>query len=166
MAQRLTRLHGDYTVCIVCGMCTRSDARIAGSVRAGMRPAAMFEYEGPYTVFAELPDGSIVQVWHIGNEWQSDDMAYRQRYGYVIVSASDATSHGWRYDGNDIRSGCGAGIDVMDAAQTLVLFLGASAEAYRYGSDSENYDLFPAHVMEWAYMNSDDIAVLSLDVDA
>jgi len=130
----------------------------------------MFEYKGPYTVFAELPDGSVIQVWHIRNEWQRDELCRRQRYGYVIVSAGGGGAHGWRYEGDDIRSGCGAGIDVMDAAYTLVVFLDASADAYRSVTFNHGYsehaDLFPAHVMEWAYVNSDDIAMLSLDADA
>lgn len=130
----------------------------------------MFEYKGPYTVFAELADGSVIQVWHIRNEWQRDELVRRQRYGYVIVSGSDGASQGWRYAGDDIRSGCGADIDVMDAAHTLVSFLGASADAYRSVTFNHGYsehaDLFPAHVTEWAYVNSDDIAMLSLDADA
>lgn len=125
----------------------------------------MFQHKGPCTVFAELADGSVIQVWHIGNEWQPDELSHRQRYGYVIVSAGDNGAHGWRYDGDDIRSGCGVGIDVMAAADTLVSFLGASAEAYGYGADSENYDLFPAHVTEWAYVNDDEIAALAMGDD-
>lgn len=165
MAQRLTRLRDGYRVCTVGGMRTRSNTRIAGSVRADW-VGRMFEYKGPYTVFAELPDGSVIQVWHIRNEWQPDELSRRQRYGYVIVSAGNDGAHGWRYEGDDICIGCGAGIDVMDAARTLASFLSASAEAYQYGPDSDNRDLFPSHVMGWAYMNSGDIAMLSLDADA
>jgi hypothetical protein len=105
-------------------------------------------------------DDATVSIESIGNERQPADMAYRQRYSYSIVTPV------WRYDGDDIRSGCGADVDESDAARTLFEFLYAAAEAYRYemnGGTSENIDLFPRHVTEWAYQNSDEISLLAMD---
>lgn len=89
-----------------------------------------------------------------------DPRAYRQRYAYSIVTPD------WRYDGDDIQSGCGADVDEDKAARTLFSFLGAAAESYRHHGMQhvgENGDLFPAHVTEWAYMNDDEIGLLSLE---
>jgi hypothetical protein len=102
-------------------------------------------------------------VESIGAEWQPEDSGYRQRYAYTINPAHDP----WIYEGNDIRSGCGAVVDVADILRTLASFLGAAAEAYRYemrrGSTSENSDLFPAHVNEWAYHFEDELSMLAED---
>lgn len=47
-------------------------------------------------------------------------------------------------------------------------FLGAAAESYRYElwsrSPGENSDLFPRHVLEWAYVNDDEIACALSDI--
>lgn len=51
---------------------------------------------------------------------------------------------------------------------TLVVFLEAAAEAYAYemrGGTSENRDLFPEPVTEWAYQHSDELAMLALDLE-
>ena len=119
-------------------------------------------------------DGSIVSVWWLGAEYQPEDRAERQRYGYSIIGPVDAWAegdygrrHAWQYVGDDIRSGCNAEPNVTDAAGTLFSFLGAAAEAYRYsmaGGASENDDLFPEHVMEWAYMNDDAISMVGYEL--
>jgi hypothetical protein len=105
-------------------------------------------------------NGTRVTVESIGAEYSPDDSAYRQAYNYSIVTDV------WRYDGNDIRSGCGAAVDESEAARTLFAFLSAAAEAVDYemrGGTSENSDLFPPHVTQWAYLNSDEIEMLSLE---
>lgn len=105
--------------------------------------------------------GDTVTVWHIGNEYQPDDRAYRQRYGYRI------TTDAWEFVGNDIRSGCSADVDVADAARCLFSFLSACAESRQYRDrgwgPGENADLFPEHVGQWAERNDDEISLLSMD---
>ena len=112
-------------------------------------------------------DGSLVSVWWLGAEYQPEDRADRQRYGYSIIGPAEDQRHSWQYVGDDIRSGCDAEPNVTEAAETLFSFLYAAAEAYRYGMSggtSENDDLFPEHVMEWAYMNDDAISMVSLEL--
>lgn len=100
--------------------------------------------------------GATVTVRSIGNEYQPSDRAYRQRYAYVIAA------DGWEYVGDDIRSGCGADVDLKDAAQTLLSFLGACAESRQFGTEqSENWGLFPDHVANWAVKESDEISLLA-----
>jgi len=45
---------------------------------------------------------------------------------------------------------------------TLLSFLGAAAEAY---PDGENSDLFTTLIVEWAYQNSDEIAILRMELE-
>ena len=116
-----------------------------------------------------FPDGSVVSVWWLGAEYQPYDRAERQRYGYSIIGPAehDGRRHAWQYVGDDIRSGCDAEPNVTEATGTLFSFLYAAADAYRYGMSggtSENDDLFPEHVMEWAYMNDDAISMVSLEL--
>lgn len=66
-----------------------------------------------------------------------------------------STIHGW----GDAASIASAGLS----------FLSACAEAYGYrmrtGTCSDNVDLFPEWVAEWAYQNSDELAILQLELD-
>ena len=84
----------------------------------------------------------------------------RDRFLYKI------TTPGWEYVANDIHSGCN-GCSEQEAMDTLLSFLGAAAAAVSYGMfsgrASNNADLFPDHVMEWAYMNSDEISVAQFE---
>lgn len=78
------------------------------------------------------------------------------------------------FDGGDevtdgpIRSGCEAKVNHQEAFATLMSFLGAAAESYRYtmqGQYSDNSDLFPPKVMEWAYQNQNDIDSLAFELE-
>jgi hypothetical protein len=85
----------------------------------------------------------------------------------------------WRYvieDGHgtvldeaaDLWTGSGDPVDPRKAMAALVGYLGAAAEAYRvgmHGQASENADLFPPDVAEWAYMHDDELASLGLDLE-
>lgn len=68
----------------------------------------------------------------------------------------------------DLKSGVG-GASLQDMFGSLLSFLGAAAEAYDYtmrtGRESENEDLFPKPVMEWAYQNSDEITMILDDIE-
>jgi hypothetical protein len=62
----------------------------------------------------------------------------------------------WEYTNDDL-SGVGGVEELLDA---LLAFLSDAAEVYRAtqdGRESDNADLFPPHVMEWAYSNEDAI---------
>lgn len=72
------------------------------------------------------------------------------------------------YEVKDHCSGCGGG-DIQQGMESLLSFLGAAAEGYGYemrnpGRKSENADLFPAHVTEWAYQHSDEITCLEMEL--
>lgn len=63
---------------------------------------------------------------------------------------------GWTHSANDLKSGCGGGT-LQEGMESLLSFLGAAAESY---PDGENSDLFPA----WAHQNSDEITLLGIEL--
>ena len=81
----------------------------------------------------------------------------RERFAYAITLPDFAGE----FHADDLRS-CVGGCSFREAAQSLLSFLSACAESrgLRYSSGhGENADLFPESVGEWAYMNSDEIAM-------
>jgi hypothetical protein len=111
--------------------------------------------------------GSLsLAVWHDGSE--PDELGgYRQRYAYRIASTAGPGIP--PFDGRDIHSGVGEAVDTIRSMATLVNLLSAAGEAYRYDMDhpgsSENLDLFPDWVREAAYLNSDELAMLAMELD-
>ena len=85
----------------------------------------------------------------------------RQCYHYCIDTPS------FEYEARDIHSGCQGGT-LQEGMESLLSFLYACGEAMAYeegtGRESENSDLFPRHVAEWARDNSDEISMLELEL--
>jgi hypothetical protein len=84
----------------------------------------------------------------------------RHTYSYAI----DIPALPDGYESSDL-SGMG---NLQDGLKSLLAFLAAAAEAYRWnlrGGDSENSDLFPPEIMEWAYQNADEISMAELDLE-
>jgi len=68
------------------------------------------------------------------------------------------------YEGEDL-SGFGG---LQEGLRSLLSVLSAAADAYRYemeGKESDNGDIFPPAVMEWAYRNSDAIEMAEIDLE-
>lgn len=59
--------------------------------------------------------------------------------------------------------------DRQDALASCLSFLSACGEGYCYqlttGRKSENADLFPPHIAEWAYRNNDELSMLSFELE-
>lgn len=83
----------------------------------------------------------------------------RTRYRWTIdIPAGE-------FSGDDLQSGAGGG-GLRDGFESLLAFLDSAAESYRYrGMEGENADLFPKPVVEWAYMHSDEICMLRLEIE-
>lgn len=112
--------------------------------------------------------GSLsLALWHDGTT-PDEHGGYRQRYAYHIA---DTTVPGLvPHDGRDIHSGVGADVDTLKEMWTLVQLLFAAGEVYRYqmsnpASALDNLDVFPAWVVEAAYLNSDRLAMLGLELE-
>ena len=86
----------------------------------------------------------------------------RTEYEYFIDGIETPIS------GTDIRSGCCGG-SLQDGLASLLSFLSAWVEAIQYEmrSDrtSENSDLFPDSLREWAIGNSDEISMASIELE-
>ena len=80
------------------------------------------------------------------------------------------TTPAGEFTGEDLRSGVGCNMENRDGMESLLGFLMAAAEAYRYsmvtGRESDNADLFPAPVMEWAYQNDSELQYAAIEVEA
>lgn len=85
---------------------------------------------------------------------------HRMRYAYHIDNPE------WEHSAEDLSSGCNHSL--QSGLASLLSFLTAAAEAYAYtlrtGRESDNADLFPPHVTEWAYQNSDELSMLQCEL--
>lgn len=103
-----------------------------------------------------------IDVWYCEDR-KDDDGGTRRRYGYRIADNDPVHKP---HESTDLESGVGAGIDVHGALQTLINFMSAAGDAYRYaiahpGASPENLSLFPIWVVEAAYMNDSELNVLT-----
>lgn len=89
-----------------------------------------------------------------GDETRDGRVAYR-----VYVDFSD----GEEYVDESVRSGVGGG-NLRDGMSSFLSFLGAAAEAYRRGH-SENANLFPKRVVEWAHRYDGEIACVQFEIE-
>lgn len=86
----------------------------------------------------------------------------RTRYQYYIDPIGPEDGF------DDLQSGCQGG-DLQAGLESLLSFLGACGESYGYaqrtGRGSENSDLFPPAISEWAYQNSDELSMLAIELE-
>jgi hypothetical protein len=103
-----------------------------------------------------LDDGSWVMVRRLGNDADAEG---RFRYGYAILD----DRHALLAAGADIRTGAGGDDGPSDTLAALCGFLQAFAEAQdRPGS--ENADLFPPDLAEWAQAHADELTMVELQL--
>lgn len=105
-----------------------------------------------------------IDVWY-AEDRRDEDGGVRRAYGYRIADNDPVHKP---VEATDLESGVGSDIDVHQALSTLISFLTAAADGYRYamanpGADPESLRLFPMWVGEAAYMNEDELAILTLD---
>ena len=74
----------------------------------------------------------------------------------------------FEYEDDQLRSGTGGFISTVAAFDAFLSFLEAAAEAEEYevrtGYHSDNSDLFPPHVTEWALLNKDEISTVHSEI--
>lgn len=74
---------------------------------------------------------------------------------------------GYAYTARDLKSGCQGGTE-REGLVSLLGFLGAAAESYRYHhgmKEDSNTDLFPEHICEWAYQNDSEISMAAYEYE-
>lgn len=125
--------------------------------------APMHSHENP---LATVTVGSLrINVWY--SEDRRDNGGTRRAYGYQIADNKPAHP---AFERSDLESGVGADIDVHAALSTLITFMMAAGEGYQHSiasphPDAESMHMFPVWVSEAAYLNADELAVLTLDSD-
>lgn len=74
------------------------------------------------------------------------------------------------HEASDLKSGCGSnGREDRDGMTSLLSFLGAAVESYRYGGlcwkADTNCELFPPAVVEWAYQHDGEISMAAYEYE-
>ncbi|MET8520837.1 hypothetical protein [Nocardioides sp. NPDC004968] len=122
----------------------------------------MYSHENP---LATVTVGSLrIDVWYCEDR-RDDDGRTRRAYGYRIADSDPSHTACER---TDLESGVGSEIDVHAALSTLISFMTAAGEGYQHtmanpGADPESRRMFPIWVSEAAYMNGEELAILTLD---
>ncbi len=105
----------------------------------------------------------------IGGAWVAIDYADQPgRRGRIRWRWFIDLPDGAEFTGDDLQSGCQGG-SLREGLENLLSFLGAFAEAIQYtdrtGRFTDNGDLFPAGLAEWATENSDELGTAQLEVE-
>ena len=84
-------------------------------------------------------------------EHREGDLGRRMEFGFYLDTPE------FEYFDDNLQSGCG-GCGLVRAFENFLGFMEAAIESYDYevrypGFKGENTDLFPRHVVEWAYDN-------------
>jgi hypothetical protein len=122
----------------------------------------MSTHENP---LATVTIGSLeIDVWYCEDR-RDEDGGTRRAYGYRIADSDPSHTACER---TDLESGVGSQIDIHAALSTMISFMTAAGEGYQHamanpGADPESMRMFPIWVSEAAYVNADELAILTLD---
>lgn len=107
----------------------------------------------------------------IGKAFISMGPGHRNSEGRTVYKCFIDLPDGTEHEITDLRSGCQGG-NLQEGFASLLSFLGAAAESYRYRQcdwvnigEDDNASLFPRPVVEWAYQNSDEISMLECEIE-
>ena len=116
----------------------------------------------PIVITSRLCAGVQVGPAYISIEYAGSDQDGRTRYRYFIDLPD------YEYESTDLASGC-QGSDLQSGLSSLLGFLSAFAESVAYsqrsGCESENADLFPTELADWATQYSDELSILSCEIE-
>lgn len=116
------------------------------------------QLKAPFSIAPNLEAG--IQV---GHAWVTIDYAARHGIGNATRYKWTIFGQGFEYSGDDLQSGQQGG-GLREGMGSLLSFLGAFAEALRHPL-SENRDLFPAELADWASEHSDEFSMLALEIE-
>jgi len=110
------------------------------------------------SITSRLLPGVILGNTQISIEYAGvEDNRTKYRY-YIDIGRKEYTK-------DDLSSGCGGGT-LQQGLESLLSFLCAAAESWRYaGKNGENSDLFPQRIVKWAAQNSDELAMLRVEIE-
>jgi hypothetical protein len=108
----------------------------------------------------------LLPALKIGDAWLSLEHVGYGQYGKACYRWYIDLPDGSEHSAADL---CGHGT-TQAMFGTLLSFLGACGEGHSYqsrtGRESENADLFPSAVAEWAYQHSDEIDSLREEIES
>ncbi len=111
-----------------------------------------------------LPGLKIGGAWVQLEYSERPGREHRTRYRWTI-DLPDGSSH----SDDDLQSGNNSDSGLQSGFGSLLSFLGACGESIRYsdatGRKGENADLFPGPVAEWAATETDELAMLGLEIE-
>jgi len=112
----------------------------------------------PFKISARL--GPSLQI---GDSWITlmgvkPDPSGRERATFAIDTPD------FEHVDSDLQSGIGGFRSMVEVFESYLAFLEAAAEAYGYGPKSENYNLFPPNVTEWAHAHNNDLSMARSDI--
>lgn len=106
---------------------------------------------------------SFVSIGYSNRAGESSGRFQRARYVYHIDTPE------WEFTADDLQSGLFEH-SLQSGMKSLLSFLSACSDAMYYNThrtfphESENADLFPPHVAEWCYQNSDELSMLQYEL--
>ena len=133
---------------------------------------AQYRLHAPFVITPRLAVGL-----RIGGAWLSLMSTAVMKEGATPLGPRQCASmvldlpDGTEYADDTLQSGCGGFGGVVTIFETYLSFLLAAVESYEFeqrnpGRKGESTELFPAHVLEWAAENKNDIEACRLDLIA
>lgn len=97
--------------------------------------------------------------------------AHRTRYKYYIdLPSSEDFPQGLEEEGEDLQTG--SNHSLQSALESLLSFLSAAAESYRYCrfdwskiTEDDIASIFPRAIVEWAYQYSDELSMAAIELE-
>ena len=115
----------------------------------------------PLCITSRLLPGCRIGGVEISIEYSHKTEDGRQVYCWYIDTEEE------NFHSEDLKSKVGGGT-LQEGLESLLGFLGAFAEAIKYGEatgqETKNMSLFPAELEDWALANANEIATLQLDL--
>jgi hypothetical protein len=121
------------------------------------------EIRSPLIITARLMPGARIGDGFVSIEYSPRQPSNgRTRYRYFIDVGKRT------HKASDLQSGVGGGT-LQEGFRSLMSFLSAAGESYGYemrtGRKSENTELFPKWLNEWAYENEDELSMLAVELE-
>ena len=117
----------------------------------------------PFIITPRLLPGLKIGDGFISLEYDGESGGRTRYRHHIDIKAGE-------FSDNDLKSGVGGG-DLQEGFRSLLSFLGAAIESYRYrkcvytNNPDDNMTLFPKEVVEWAYQHSDTLQMLELEIE-
>jgi hypothetical protein len=121
------------------------------------------EIHSPLIITSRLMPGARIGKGTVSIEYSPrQPHTGRTRYRYFVDVGKRS------YKASDLQSGVGGG-NLQEGLRSLMSFLSAAGEGYGYemrtGRKSDNTELFPKWLSEWAYENEDELSMLSIELE-